>query len=87
MRLKYQLETMEIEDDIVAVPVGNGAEEVHGVFKLNKEGAEILKLLEKETTENAIVEYLKEKYENDPKSIKELVNKFIEDLQEYELII
>lgn len=55
MRLKYSFETTELDDYVVAVPVGANAGGYSGVIKLNKTAAFIFSLLEKDTTEEAIV--------------------------------
>ena len=76
-KLKYTFETMELDDRIVAVPVGNGAQEFRGVIKLNQSAAEILNLLKQDTTEDTVVAVLKKKYDNDP-SIAEYVHEAVE---------
>lgn len=86
MKLKYELEIVNMGDEMIAVPVGEGANQLHGVLKLNKEGAEILELLKRETSEKEIVESLAQKYENNIDSLQGLVTKFIERLQTYELL-
>ena len=51
MKLKYELTFVEIADEIAAVPVGDGAEEFHGIIKCNDSMKEMLELLAEETTE------------------------------------
>jgi UDP-2-acetamido-2,6-beta-L-arabino-hexul-4-ose reductase len=46
MKLKYLLEATELDDELICVPVGPGAEAAEGVLKLNESGYEIVKLLE-----------------------------------------
>lgn len=64
-KLKYMFETMELDDQRVAVPVGDGAQDFKGVIKLNESAAEIFELLKQETTEDAVVAKLRKKYGND----------------------
>ena len=47
MKLKYELEIMNVNDEIVAVPVGNNASQFNGMIKLNKESKDILELIKK----------------------------------------
>ena len=63
MHLKYKFEMMKLEDQIIAVPVGENVNDYHGVVKLNETAAFIFKILQNETTEEAIVDALKKEYE------------------------
>ena len=45
MRLKYHFEFTDVENEIIAVPVGEGANDIHGVLKLNPTGKEIMELV------------------------------------------
>lgn len=76
MKLKYIFERMELDDQIVAVPVGEGSQEFHGVIKLNNSGYEIFELLKNDTTEADIIEVLHKRYGNLPE-IEGFVNDMI----------
>lgn len=65
MKLKYIFETVNLGDEIVAVPVGKDAFSLGGVFKFNNAGLEIMKMLENDITEEKIVKELSKRYEND----------------------
>ena len=78
MKLKYNFETMELDDRVVAVPVGDGAQEFRGVVKLNESAAEIFNLLKDETTEEAVVAKLKKSYGDDPEIVV-----FVQEMIEY----
>lgn len=81
MKLRYEFETMEMDDQIVAVPVGEEAEDaLHGIIKLNDSGAAIFRLLKKETTEDAIVAAMKKEYDASEEQIREFVRAFVSDL-------
>ena len=80
MKLKYTLETVDMGDEIIVIPIGEGASEVHGILKINKEGREILDLLKEDTTEETIIFTLSKKYENDHKELERYVHKAIEML-------
>lgn len=63
MRLKHAFETMKLDDQIVAIPVGEGATEYHGVIKLNETAAFIFELLKQESTEESIIDALEKEYD------------------------
>lgn len=64
MKLKYTFDAVDMGDEIVAVPVGDGADQIHGVVKLNKSGQEIMELLKNDITMEGIIDILAEKYDN-----------------------
>ncbi|MBR0219156.1 MAG: PqqD family protein [Clostridia bacterium] len=80
MKTKYQFETMDLDDVLVAVPVGEGAEAFKGVLKVNETAAAILKLLAQDTTEEAIVSELLKEYAGDKAEIAAYVHEYIEKL-------
>lgn len=86
MRLKYSFEPVDMGDEIISVPVGKGANQVHGVLKLNNEGLEILNLLINDTTEEQIISTLALKYENEPAQLSAFVHKVITILHEADLL-
>ena len=81
MKLKYAFENVDMGDEIVFVPVGEQAQEVHGVLKANSSGKEILDLLQEETTEDEIVEKLSKSYEADRDALVSCVRKTMETLR------
>lgn len=80
MKAKYAFEIMDLDDGMVAVPVGAGAEQFNGVLKVNETAVAILKLLEKETTEERIVDCLMEQYSGERAQIAGYVRDYIEKL-------
>ena len=87
MKLKYDFETMEMDDQFVAVPVGEEAEDaLHGIIKLNESAAVIFDLLKKETTEDAIVEAMKKDYNASEEQIREYVHGFVDNLAKQGMI-
>ena len=86
MKLKHIFETVNMGDEFVAVPVDDSTNALHGVLKLNKEGAEIFEMLKNETTEESIIKTLSEKYDNDRKNLTENVHTFIDTLRTNNLI-
>ena len=87
MKLKYTFEILELEDDVVAVPIDTSDAGLSGVLKLNKEGAEIITLLTEDTDENTIIKTLSEKYENDLDTLTKYVNEFVSKLKSKGLLL
>ena len=65
MKLKYSFETVEMGEKIIIVPVGEGATQIQGILRLNKEGLEVLNLIKTHTSIEQIISTLADKYEND----------------------
>lgn len=86
MKSKYTFEKMELDGQIVAVPVGENASDLHAVLNLNEEAMRILELLKEETTEDKIVEQLLKEYESTEEELKPMVHTYIEKLIEEGLI-
>ena len=86
MKLKYEFESVTMDDEIILVPIGEKADKVEGVIKLNREGLEIVNMLKEDTTKERIVEVLSSKYENDRQVLELWVNKVIFTLEEANLI-
>ena len=80
MKTKFSFEVMNLDDGMVAVPVGEGASEFHGVLKVNETAVSILKLMEKDITEEAIVEELLKEYDGEKEQMKVYVHEFIQKL-------
>jgi Coenzyme PQQ synthesis protein D (PqqD). len=77
MKCKYQFEKMELDGEIIGVPTGESALEIHSVLNLNEEAMRILELLCEETTEQAVVTQLLEEYDSTEEIIAPLVHAFI----------
>ena len=86
MKLRVSFEIVDMGNESVAVPVGPGADQIHGVVKLNSEGREILELLKKDITENEIIDVLSSKYENNRDDLADSVHKVVRILIENKLI-
>ena len=82
MKTKFSFEVMDLDDGMVAVPVGEGANHFHGVLKVNETAVSILKLLEKETTEEAIVDELLKEYTGNKEQMTGYVHEFVQKLIE-----
>lgn len=86
MKLKYKLEMVNMGNEIIAVPIGENAQQLQGVLKINKEAKEIINLLQMDVSEEEIVTHLAKKYENEYDDLKPLVHKFISRIQELGLL-
>ncbi len=86
MKLKYSLEMVDMGSEVIAVPVGNDANKMRGVLKLNIEGKEILEYLKSDTTMDEIVNSLAVKYQNDRGVLEKYVQKIIEILRKKDLL-
>jgi len=76
MKLKYTFEYLELDDYIIAVPVGDTSNKFHSVIKMNKSALEILELFNKDVTVEDVISKLKKKYGND-ETIELYVNESI----------
>lgn len=86
MKLKYMLEATELDDELICVPVGPGAENMQGVLKVNATGYEIVQLLEQDTDVETMVNALAAKYQTDRATLSAYVEKFVAALRESGMI-
>lgn len=86
MKLKYSFEPVDMGDEIILVPVGKSATIVHGVVKLNREGLEIINMLNSQTSEDDLVKTLTAKYENDRDELVFYVHHVLDQLQKAGLL-
>ncbi len=86
MRMKCEFEAVDMGSEIIAVPVGEGADQIHGVLKLNKSALEIVEMLRNDTTTEEIINQLVAKYGNETSTLSEYVRDTIEVLKVNNLI-
>ena len=86
MRLKFDFIMTDIGDEIVAVPVGINAHNLHAVLKVNDEGKAIMELLKDDISEECIIDSLAHEYSTDRGIIAKYVHEFIEQLRHAKLI-
>ena len=87
MKLKYKFEMMSLEDQMVAIPVGEEAGEFVGVVKLNETAAFIFNLLKDETTEETIIDALDKVYNVPREKLTNDVRRAINEFQEKGLLV
>lgn len=81
MKLKYAFEKMELDNEIIMVPVGNGAESIHAVIKCNDTACAIMECLTDETTADEIVTVLSKEYTATREQLVLAVESFISKLK------
>ena len=82
MKSKYIFERMELDGEIVAVPVGENASDLHAVLNVNEEAMRILELLQHDTSEQEIVEILSTEYASSKDDIRPLVHEYLAQLRQ-----
>lgn len=87
MKLRYKFETVDMQDEIIAVAVGENAEKVKGVVKLNKSGLEIFNMLQNDTSIDAVVNVLAQEYDDEKQELYDYTNRFISILNSSGLIV
>ena len=86
MKLKYFFESVDMGEEIIAVPVGENADMVNGVLKLNQSGKIIMNFLKNDITEEKIVDSLAENYTNDADNLQNYVHLVVNTLRDSGLI-
>jgi len=80
MKLKSEYITQDVGDMQIMVAAGKEAEAFSGLVKSNKTAAFIVSLLKEETTEDAIVNSILDRYDVDRNTAETDVHKIIEQL-------
>ena len=83
MKLKCDFEIVEMDNEVIAVPIGDGASQVKGVIKMNKSGQEI----KNDTTEEKIVAVLSNRYEDEIQRISGYVHEVVYTMHKADLIV
>jgi len=87
LKLKFDIEIMEMDDQSIAVPVGDGAEAFHGVLKVNESAAYILNLLKEDTTEEAITDEILKNFSGERETVAAYVKNYIAALRDADLLV
>ena len=82
MKLKYEFVVNEVADKFVAVPMGEGAEELNGFIKMNDVGAAIFECLKNGTDEEEIIKVLLSKFEGTKEEARECYKSFTDKLND-----
>ncbi len=86
MKIKDNFVLQELADEYIVVPVGEDAERLHGIIRLNETGAFLWKMLLKDQTENDLLNALTAQYSTNYDKAKTDVNDFLTTLKEYSCI-
>ena len=84
MKLNCELQIMDLDGTPMAIPVGS--KDFCGVLRINGITADILKLLETDTSEDSIVKALKKEYNATEEQLLHSVEKVISVLKENNLL-
>lgn len=87
MRLKYSFELMELEDEMIAVPVGDSVQMFHGVIKLNETSTDIFNLLRNDISTEEIVDAMEKIYDVKRPDLEREVTHFIKEFDQRGLLI
>jgi len=86
MKLKYEFAVKQVCGLWVAVPVGESAKKYHGVINLNESGADMMKFLSEDITEEELVQKMLEEYEAPEEIIRKDVTEFIEQIKKENIL-
>ena len=87
MKLKYTFETMQLDDNVVAVPVGPDSQDFSAAIRLNNSAAEIFELLKEDVTEEHIVSVMIQRYGNERNEVADFVHEFLEGLKKEAVLV
>ena len=82
MKLKKGFITHRVGKEQMMVAAGPAAKSFHGLVRSNESAAFIVDCLKQETTEDAIVEAMLERYEAPRETVERDVHRIVERLQE-----
>lgn len=82
MKIKDNYVLQEIVDESIVVPVGDEADKLHGIIKLNSTGAFLWKALSQEQTVDSLTDMLLKEYATNREAAKADVEKFLTTLRE-----
>lgn len=85
MKLKYEMEVLEIDGSPIAVPIDSG-DEFRGVLYMNETTQDILNILKNNVTINQLISELKNIYDSSDEEICTNVDKVLGILREYKLL-
>lgn len=81
MRLKYEFEMMEIDNETIAIPIGTNSQSFKGVIKLNETGAKIFELIKEGRNLESIIDDMRFLYPENVDDIPAYVYEFVDNLK------
>lgn len=86
MKLKYNFAVQKVTNFWAAVPVGRDAQRYNGVISLNESACDMLEFLREDITEEELVQKMLGEYDIDEGTLRADVRKFVQQLQEAEVL-
>ena len=86
MKLKYEFSVREIAGDYIIVPTGSTALQFNGLITVNEVGAYLWKLMQQETTEEALVQSVVTEYEVEEETARQDIEEFLQQLKDNHII-
>ena len=84
MKIKDLFVLQELVDEYMVVPVGDEADRMQGIIRLNETGAFLWKLLsEKNRTEDDLVKAITDEYDTDKETARADVVAFIDTIKQF----
>ena len=78
MKLRYNFEYIEMDDELVGVPIGENAEKFHGMIKINDISKEMLEILKDCSSPEEALDKLHAKFpEEDKKELGQYLCDFL----------
>lgn len=87
MKIKENYMLRKVADCYVVVPIGAAVAEFNGMINLNEVGAFLWRLLETETTFEAILQAMLDEYEVEEAVAKADLERFISELKNANLLV
>ena len=81
MRINKEFVIREIADDFIIVPTGSTALQFNGLMTVNEVGAFLWKLLQQETTEEALVQNVVSEYDVEEETARQDIEEFLQQLR------
>lgn len=81
MRINKEFVIREIAGDFIIVPTGSTALQFNGLMTVNEVGAFLWKLLQQETTEEALVQNVVSEYDVEEETARQDIEEFLQQLR------
>ena len=81
MRINKEFVIREIAGDFIIVPTGSTARQFNGLMTVNEVGAFLWKLLQQETTEEALVQNVVSEYDVEEETARQDIEEFLQQLR------
>ena len=86
MKISKEFVIREIAGDYIIVPTGSTALQFNGLITVNEVGAYLWKLMQQETTEEALVQSVVTEYEVEEETARQDIEEFLQQLRDNHII-